>query len=176
MNLRVSWFLSALLGAIALSPQPLLAQSITSGGDGTIVTPAGQTYNITGGTQSSDNANLFHTFQDFGLDAGETAQFIADPNLMNILGRVVGGDASVINGLIQISGGNPNLFLLNPAGIIFGPGAYLNVPGDFTATTATGIGFGGDRWFNAFGSNDYLNLTGTPVKICLRSRKSAWNH
>jgi large exoprotein involved in heme utilization and adhesion len=51
---------------------------------------------------------------------------------------------------------------MNPAGIVFGSNAQLNVPASFTATTATGIGFGESDWFNAFGENTYQNLIGTP--------------
>jgi CHAT domain-containing protein len=50
---------------------------------------------------------------------------------------------------------------MNPAGIIFGANAQLNVPASFFATTATGIGFDSGR-FNAFGNNDYSNLVGSP--------------
>jgi large exoprotein involved in heme utilization and adhesion len=50
---------------------------------------------------------------------------------------------------------------MNPAGIIFGSNARLNVPASFTATTATGIGFG-SNWFSASGPNDYAALVGTP--------------
>ncbi|MEG4409193.1 CHAT domain-containing protein, partial [Microcoleus sp. MON2_D5] len=82
-------------------------------------------------------------------------------NIRNILGRVVGGDASYINGLIQVIGGSSNLFLMNPAGIVFGSNAQLNVPGSFLATTATGIGFG-NNWFQAVGVNEYAMLIGTP--------------
>jgi large exoprotein involved in heme utilization and adhesion len=67
---------------------------------------------------------------------------------------VVGGNPSLINGLIQVTGGTPNLYLMNPAGIVFGENAQLNVPADFIATTATGIGFGDNLWFNAFGDNN----------------------
>jgi CHAT domain-containing protein len=74
----------------------------------------------------------------------------------------------VINGLIQVTGGNSNLYLMNPAGIIFGVNARLNVPGDFTATTATGIGFG-DKWFNATGANNYSTLVGTPNAFAFNS-------
>jgi hypothetical protein len=81
------------------------------------------------------------------------------------LTRVVGGDASIINGLIQVAGGNANLYLMNPAGVIFGPNAMINVPGDFVVTTATGIGFGNDQWFNAVGSNDYQTLVGNPSQF-----------
>ncbi|MFP5274551.1 two-partner secretion domain-containing protein, partial [Coleofasciculus sp.] len=142
----------------------VLAQPIipAADGTGTIIIPDGNRIDISGGSLSADGANLFHSFQQFGLDTNQIANFLANPNLNNILGRVVGGDASVINGLIQVTGGNPNLYLMNPAGIIFGADARLNVPGDFIATTATGIGFGNGNWFNAIGGNDYQNLVGTP--------------
>jgi filamentous hemagglutinin family protein len=132
-------------------------------GDGTstVVNQTGNTYDITGGQTSSDNRNLFHSFQEFGLDAGQTANFISSPEINNILGRVTGGNASIINGLIQVTGGNSNLFLMNPAGIVFGPNAILNVPGDFTATTSTNIGFDAGA-FNAFGNNNYSALIGEP--------------
>ncbi len=139
------------------------AQPITSAADGTgtIVTPDGNRFDIEGGLLSGDGANLFHSFEQFGLSTEQTANFLSTPGIQNILGRVVGGDASIINGLIQVMGGNSNLFLMNPAGIIFGNNASLNVPADFTATTATGIGFD-ENWFNAFGVNDYNSLLGTP--------------
>ncbi|MFP4100755.1 two-partner secretion domain-containing protein, partial [Coleofasciculus sp.] len=142
----------------------VLAQPIipAADGTGTIITPDGNRIDISGGSLSGDGKNLFHSFQQFGLDANQIANFLANPNLNNILGRVVGGDASVINGLIQVTGGNPNLYVMNPAGMIFGADARLNVPGDFIATTATGMGFGDKNWFNAIGANDYQNLVGTP--------------
>ncbi|MEH2194356.1 MAG: CHAT domain-containing protein [Nostoc sp.] len=139
------------------------AQSITPATDGTgsLVTPNGNQLDISGGSLSRDGANLFHSFQKFGLDSNQIANFLSNPNIQNILGRVVGGDPSVINGILQVTGGNSNLFLMNPAGIIFGANASLNVPGDFTATTASSIGFGSNS-FNAVGSNNYTNFVGTP--------------
>ncbi|NES21059.1 MAG: filamentous hemagglutinin N-terminal domain-containing protein, partial [Symploca sp. SIO3E6] len=153
--------LFSLLGAVG--SKPLQAQSISTSSDGTntTVTVDGDQYNITGGTLSGDGANLFHSFQEFGLSNGEIANFLSTPQIRNILGRVVGGDASVINGLIQQTGGNANLFLLNPAGIVFGQDASLNLPASFTATTANGIGFEGG-WFNGVGTNDYQALVGNP--------------
>ncbi|AFZ18160.1 two-partner secretion domain-containing protein [Allocoleopsis franciscana] len=117
--------------------------------------------NITGGQLSGDNQNLFHSFQQFGLNSGQIANFVSNPNIHNILGRVMGGEKSVINGLIQVTGGQSNLYLMNPAGIIFGANASLNVPASFTATTATGIGFG-NNWFNTTGVNNYAELVGFP--------------
>ncbi|MCF2146302.1 filamentous hemagglutinin N-terminal domain-containing protein [Desmonostoc muscorum LEGE 12446] len=139
------------------------AQSITPATDGTgsIVTPNGNQLDISGGSLSRDGANLFHSFQKLGLDSNQIANFLSNPNIQNILGRVVGGDPSIINGLLQVTGGNSNLFIMNPAGIVFGANASLNVPADFTATTANSIGFGSNS-FNAVGSNNYASFVGTP--------------
>lgn len=151
---------------VAIYPQSQIAaaQSIVPAPDntGTAVTP-GPTgrYDITGGSRSKDGANLFHSFTQFGLNSGEIANFRSNPGIKNILGRVVGGDASLINGLIQVSGGNSNLFLMNPAGVIFGTNARLDLSGSFFATTASGIGFD-NHWFNGTGANDYAALVGTP--------------
>jgi filamentous hemagglutinin family protein len=149
--------------AFGLWPTLSWAQPIVPAADGTgtQVTPTGNRYDITGGTPSTDGSNLFHSFDQFGLDANQTANFLSNPAIQNILSRVTGGKASIINGLIQVTGGNSNLFLINPAGIVFGSNASLNVPASFTATTATKIGFG-SNWFNAVGNNDYANLLGAP--------------
>ncbi|MBD1837946.1 CHAT domain-containing protein [Coleofasciculus sp. FACHB-64] len=148
----------------SLSPTFAQAQSITTapGGTNTNVTTSGNQFNITGGKLSADGGNLFHSFNEFGLEQNQIANFLSNPSIHNILGRVTSGNPSIINGLIQVSGSNStNLYLMNPAGIVFGSGASLNVPGSFTATTATGIGIG-DNWFNAFDPNNYANLVGTP--------------
>jgi filamentous hemagglutinin family protein len=151
---------------VAIYPQSQIAaaQSVVPAPDntGTAVNP-GSTgrYDITGGSRSKDGANLFHSFTQFGLNSGETANFLSNPGIKNILGRVVGGNPSLINGLIQVTGGNSNLFLINPAGVIFGSNARLDLSGSFFATTASGIGFD-NRWFNGTGANDYASLIGTP--------------
>ncbi|MCU0544159.1 MAG: CHAT domain-containing protein [Oscillatoriaceae cyanobacterium Prado104] len=133
-------------------------------GTGTTLTPQGNRLDISGGQLSGDGANLFHSFQRFGLNKNQTANFLSNPNIQNILGRVVGGEASTINGLIQVSGGNSNLFLINPAGIIFSNTAQLNVPASFTATTANNVGFGNNS-FGSIGPNNYLALTGNPTSF-----------
>ncbi|HEY9651723.1 MAG TPA: filamentous hemagglutinin N-terminal domain-containing protein, partial [Coleofasciculaceae cyanobacterium] len=139
------------------------AQPIVSDADGTgtVVAPNGNQFDIGGGQTSQDGANLFHSFSQFNLDKNQTANFLSNPSIHNILGRVTNGNASVIDGLIQVTGGNSNLFLMNPAGFIFGSNAQLNIPASFTATTATAIGFG-TSWFNASGANNYAELVGAP--------------
>ncbi|MBE9184160.1 CHAT domain-containing protein [Microcoleus sp. LEGE 07076] len=129
-------------------------------GTGTAVTRSGNRYDINGGRLSGDGANLFHSFGQFGLNEGQIANFLTNSAIQNILARI-SGNASLINGLITVTGGNSHLFLINPAGIVFGPNASLNVPGAFTATTATNVGFG-SNWFNATGENNFSALVGTP--------------
>ncbi|MCA1994046.1 MAG: CHAT domain-containing protein [Coleofasciculus sp. S288] len=163
-SVRVRFFhLSFIVSlAVALSASPTGAQPIPAAdGTGTVVTPNGDRFDIHGGSRSSDGANLFHSLEQLGLNSGQIANFLSNPETLNILVRVVGGNPSLIDGLIQVTGGNPNLFLVNPAGFVFGANASLNVPASFTVTTANGIGFG-NNWFNAFGVNDYAAMVGNP--------------
>ncbi len=158
--------LAGVLSLLAIIANTIVvkAQSITPANDGvnSQVNINGNIYNITGGKLSGDGANLFHSLNQFGLNQTEIANFLSNPNIHNILTRVNGGNASIINGLIQVTGGNSHLYLMNPSGIVFGKNASLNVPGSFTATTANNIGFGNDKWFNSIGSNDYAALVGNP--------------
>jgi filamentous hemagglutinin family protein len=158
-----------LFGAIAASPA--LAKIVPAAdGTGTEVTRVGDRYEIRGGTLSEDGTNLFHSFEQFRLGVGEMASFIANPEMHNILARVVGGEIYAIEGQIQVTGGNANLFLINPAGIVFGASANLNVPASFTATTATGVGFG-DRWFQSVGDSDRTPLIGEPSALAFTTSR-----
>jgi len=160
-SLRVS--LGIVAGIALLAPGSALAQAIAPANDGTgtRVTRQGDRHDIRGGQLSRDGANLFHSFERFGLSQGEIANFLSNPQIQSILGRVTGGETSLIDGLIRVSGGSSNLYLMNPAGILFGSNARLDVPAAFTATTATGIGFA-EGWFNASGVNDHAALVGLP--------------
>ncbi|XHX75969.1 MAG: filamentous hemagglutinin N-terminal domain-containing protein [Stenomitos frigidus ULC029] len=159
---KLAALLTTVAASCAIDVKPLHAQIVPNPNDtGTIVTPVGNRFDISGGALSGDRANLFHSLSQFGLTQAQVANFLANPANRNILVRVTGGDASRLDGLIQVSGSNANLFLMNPAGIVFGANATLNVSGAFAATTATGIGFGAN-WFNASGTNNYEALAGNP--------------
>jgi filamentous hemagglutinin family protein len=147
----------------------LSAQEVNiTGKSNTEVKATGNTINITGGQPGGNN--LFHTFGQFNVKNGQTANFdtTTTPNIVNVLGRINGGTPSVIDGKIQVSGSSANLFLMNPAGMVFGAGASLNVPGSFTATTANAIEFGKGNWFHAFDQvtpNTYSALIGNPTGL-----------
>ncbi len=104
--------------------------------------PAGTIqYDITGGTRPGgvSGTNLFHSFGDFGVPANNVANFLNETHLPtnNILARVTGGDISNIFGRIQTTDfGNANLFLMNPAGFLFGPNATVSVAGMVAFTSA----------------------------------------
>lgn len=143
-------------------------QAIVPAADGvqTQVLQQDQRYEITGGSRSGDGANLFHSFERFGLGATDAATFLIDPTVRNVLGRIVGGDASYLDGLIQVLGGQADLYLMNPAGIVFGPQVRLDVPGSFMGTTATGLGFGAaesEAWFGTVGLPSWTALNGAPT-------------
>jgi filamentous hemagglutinin family protein len=135
------------------------AQSIV-GQDTTIVNSTGNSSTITGGTLSGNN--LFHSFTQFGLNANQTATFqLSNPQIANIFARVTGGNPSVLDGNLTI-GGTPNFYLMNPAGVIFGPNFQFPAGRPLTATTANGIMFG-NQWWSAIGVNDYAALANEPV-------------
>lgn len=125
-------------------------------------------YNITGGTRPGGGVNLFHSFGKFGIPNDSIANFHNDsPGLQtsNILGRVTGGSESQIFGTIRTSEfGTANLFLMNPAGFLFGPNATVNVGGMVSFTSADYLKLEDGKRFNAIPSTavDAL-LSASPV-------------
>jgi filamentous hemagglutinin family protein len=135
------------------------ASSITPttgpGSLGTTVNQNGNVYGITNGR--TVGSNLFHSFAQFSVATGDTAQFQTSsltPNsaMQNILARVTSQNPSSIFGTVDSATYFPNasLFLVNPAGIVFGPNASLNVGGlGATFTTADYIKLQDGVKFNA---------------------------
>ncbi|MGB3493264.1 MAG: filamentous hemagglutinin N-terminal domain-containing protein [Elainellaceae cyanobacterium] len=111
-------------------PDPTLSSE--SSNVNIVTTDGSSTYRITGG--ASRGGNLFHSFERFSVLAGDTAEFVNASTVENIISRVTGGNLSTLDGTIR-AGGSANLFLINPAGIVIGPNARLDIGGSFVAST-----------------------------------------
>jgi filamentous hemagglutinin family protein len=79
----------------------------------------------------TNSPNAIIHWQGFSISAGEAVRFIQQSASSSVLNRVVGQDPSRIFGLLQSNG---RVFLINPNGILFGPGAVIDVNGLFAST------------------------------------------
>jgi filamentous hemagglutinin family protein len=148
-----SWFFCfTSLASYSHAETPITSSGLNTQVSEPVSINGGTQYNITGGTRPSGGTNLFHSFGDFNVPTGNIANFLNETVLptSNILGRVTGGNPSSIFGIIQTEGfGGTNLFLMNPAGILFGPSATLNVSGSVAFTTANYLRLAGTDGSNA---------------------------
>ena len=102
---------------------------------GTQVVGSGNIFAISGGVSRGNNT--FHSFQDFSVPTNGAANFVNPVGNQSIITRVTGSLFSDINGTINTEGAN--FLLINPNGVVFGPGTQLNVGRVFAASTANGI-------------------------------------
>ncbi|RQO47487.1 hypothetical protein DBV14_21170 [Variovorax sp. KBW07] len=126
--------LAAALCAAAATPLPLWAQplpgalptgwSVTSGNVSFMQN--GNTLNILQGTPQA-----LVNFATFNVGANALVDIRQPGSSSALLARTVGGDPSLIYGQIKANGA---LWLINPAGIMVGPGARIDV-GSFIAST-----------------------------------------
>ncbi len=137
--------------AIALSGTLATAQIRT---DGTLGGPAmalpGPSFQISEALGRLAGSNLYHSFLVFNVGSGESATFATTtPGLANVVSRVTGGSASQINGQINLASTNaaPNFFFINPAGVVFGKGAEINVPAGFHVSTGNYIKFPDGKFY-----------------------------
>lgn len=134
-SILISFLISGLILQGILPTFSYAASTITSDGTmGTTVTQSGKIYNIDGGTIRG--TNQFQSFGLFSVGTGDTASFNGPPVISNIIGRVTGGQQSIIDGILKSTITGANLYLLNPYGVLFGKNASLDVSGSFHVSTA----------------------------------------
>lgn len=150
MNLRfsnlsfVNPWLSILL---ILASQGNLAEAegiATDGSVGAMQQLTGANIAISEQLGSRVGANLFHSFSNFNINPSQTVTFTeaAPGALDNIFTRVTGGETSMIDGTLRVTpGGHANFFFFNPAGVVFGKDAHLDVSGAFHVSTANQLNF-----------------------------------
>jgi filamentous hemagglutinin family protein len=105
--------------------------------------------------------NLFHSFGAFGLTPGETATFSGPGTVRNVIGRVTGGTQSSIDGTIRSTIPSADVYLINPAGVVFGPHAAVDVSGSFHASSADYLRLADGARFQA-SNPDASTLTAAP--------------
>ncbi|SEH08844.1 two-partner secretion domain-containing protein [Candidatus Venteria ishoeyi] len=86
--------------------------------------------------------NLFHSFEQFNLNAQESLTFTGDAQTQNLINRVTGGFYSLIDGEINTSAmPDANFYLINPAGIFLGGHAQFDIGGGLHLSTADYLSF-----------------------------------
>ena len=147
-----------LLSSVLLSGAVQIVQAavVTDGSLGARVALPGVDYAITANLGQQQGTNLFHSFEQFSLETNESATFSGDSSIQNIFSRVTGGQISDIAGTIRSTIPDADLYLMNPAGIMFTQGASLDIQGSFYATTANVIQFSDGTQFNT-------NIQQTPI-------------
>ncbi|MBK7262569.1 MAG: filamentous hemagglutinin N-terminal domain-containing protein [Rubrivivax sp.] len=100
----------------------VLAQALPSGAS----VVQGQASIVTQGQQMtiSNSANAVLNWQSFSIGAGSSVRFEQPSASSQVLNRVLGRDATQIAGRLSSNGG---VWLVNPFGVMFGPGARVDV-------------------------------------------------
>lgn len=118
-------FLALLITSISGTAFALPQNGSVTTGSGNI-SQNGNTMNVTQNT-----AKMGVNWQSFNIAKNETVNF-HQPNASSVaLNRVVGNDASAIYGALNANG---QVFLINPNGVTFAPGASINVGGIAAST------------------------------------------
>ncbi|MGK7895379.1 MAG: filamentous hemagglutinin N-terminal domain-containing protein [Xenococcus sp. (in: cyanobacteria)] len=145
--------------------QAAKAQVTPDGTTNTTVDVSGNDFTIEQGNRAG--GNLFHSFSDFSVPNGGSAFFNNAADIVNIFSRVTGGNISNIDGLLGANG-TANLFLINPAGIIFGEGARLDIGGSFYGSTADSIVFSDGEFSASNLANPPLITINAPIGLNFR--------
>ncbi|BDA70102.1 unknown protein [Calothrix sp. PCC 7716] len=161
--MRVNFaYLGLVLGVFtAVIFTPAYAEVTSDGTTNTTVNSIGNNFIILNGIEKGNN--LFHSFSNFSIPTGGSANFDLTNtlNITTIFSRVTGGNVSNIDGLIQTlnSSNSVSLFLMNPNGIVFGQNAKLDISGSFVATTANSIKFADGVEFSTVNLSEPALLT-----------------
>jgi len=151
----------ALSAALALAwPLPSTAQVApirTDGSAGPVVDIRGPLMLIPESLGKLQGANLFHSFQHFHIPSGETARFtVQSPGVAHVISRVTGGLPSYLDGNLELKAeqGSPAFYFINPAGVLFGSEARIDVPAGFHVSTAQQLQLAdGSHWASRGGSS-----------------------
>ncbi len=150
------WILAIVIGANGARAQVVFddtfgpsgtAPTRMLGGSLDYVIDPGRGQTVTGGGRS----NLFHSFSHFDIPIDESATFLMAGSIDTVIARVTGGLPSRIDGRLrgELTCAAPpcagtargSLFFLNPAGVLFGESASLDLPASFYVSSADSLRF-----------------------------------
>lgn len=143
------WLDFMTLAALLASAPPVPAEVTLDGTLGPSSALAGPNHAVTADLGRQVGGNLFHSFAVFNLTASETATFSGPSSVANVISRVTGGTLSSIDGRIASTIPGANFYFLNPAGILFGPNAVLDISGSVHFGATDHLGFADGAVFNA---------------------------
>ena len=127
---RVSQLLAMLLAATSTSALALPSGEQVVSGNISVARPDSASMTV---TQTTDKGII--NWNSYGIGAGEAVSYLQPSASSVTLNRVVGGDASQIFGQLSANG---QLFLINPNGVLFAPGAQVDVGGLVASTLGIG--------------------------------------
>jgi filamentous hemagglutinin family protein len=146
--LRLSW--KIVMAGLVLPFSALTKAEVTL--DGTL-SPAGSLtgphFVIPDTVGQTVGTNLFHSFGLFNINTGESATFTGPAAIDNVISRVTGGSQSFIDGPLRSEIQSANLWFINPAGVLFGQHASLDIQGSFHVSTADYLKLGDGGRFEA---------------------------
>jgi len=143
---QYAWIATAIWLSFPTSP---LADISTDGTLGVQVDLTGPDFTIDETLGQTRGTNLFHSFSKFNILTGESATFTGSAGITDIFSRVTGGQLSTIDGLLKSDIDGANFYLINPAGVMFGENASLDISGSFHVTTASHVRFADNGRFDA---------------------------
>ncbi|MDH7796022.1 MULTISPECIES: GLUG motif-containing protein [unclassified Beijerinckia] len=116
------------MAALLVLSLPVLAEPR----GGTVVDGAAAISQVGAATNINQSSNrAIINWQGFSVGANETVNFYQPGASSVTLNRVIGNEASVINGAINANG---QVFIVNSAGVLFGGGSQINVGGLVAST------------------------------------------
>ena len=138
--------------------QITLDGTVGTGGAQTLTPDINNKFEITDALGTTVGNNLLHSFGEFNLTKDQIASFSGLANITNIISRVTGGKVSNIDGTIRSTIPGANFFFINPAGVIFGAHAQLDVSGSFVVSTADELRLADGKIFSAVDPTGADNL------------------
>ena len=146
--LRLSW--KIVMAGLVLPFGALTKAEVTLDGTlGPVGSLDGPNFVIPDTVGQTVGTNLFHSFGLFNINTGESATFTGPAAIDNVISRVTGGSQSFIDGPLRSEIQSANLWFINPAGVLFGQHASLDIQGSSHVSTADYLKLGDGGRFEA---------------------------